>query len=180
MASVREQVSEAAITLLGTEGLRALTHARVDAKAEVPKGSASNYFRTRAALLEGAVDWMLQREVPLVAGAYSPETPDELARTLFDLFEEMTGPGRVLTSARLVLVMEASHNPEVRNALARARSTTEKIVIPAVERMGASDPELAMLTISAAFEGLFLQRLARGAEFDARPVLDRLVHAVVG
>jgi DNA-binding transcriptional regulator YbjK len=37
------------LKLLGTEGLRALTHARVDECAGIPKGSTSNYFRTRAA-----------------------------------------------------------------------------------------------------------------------------------
>ena len=52
------RVLEAAVELLGTEGLRALTHARIDAQAGVPKGSTSNYFRTRAQLLIGVSDWI--------------------------------------------------------------------------------------------------------------------------
>lgn len=43
------------IELLGTQGLRALTHGRVDARAGLPRGSTSNHFRTRQALL-GACD----------------------------------------------------------------------------------------------------------------------------
>jgi DNA-binding transcriptional regulator YbjK len=39
------RVLEAAVVLLGTEGLRALAHARVDEQAGLPKGSTSNYFR---------------------------------------------------------------------------------------------------------------------------------------
>jgi hypothetical protein len=51
VASTKVRALDAAIELLGTEGLRALTHVRVDLRAGLPKGSTSNYFRTRAALL---------------------------------------------------------------------------------------------------------------------------------
>ena len=74
MSIIRERVLDAAITLLGTEGLRALTHTRIDANAGVPKGSTSNDFRTRAAVLEGVVAWMYDVE-PSVSAAYSPDTP---------------------------------------------------------------------------------------------------------
>ncbi|MFA4841474.1 MAG: TetR family transcriptional regulator, partial [Agrococcus sp.] len=56
MATTRDRIAAAAIELLGTEGLRSLTHRRVDDRAHVPVGSTSNHFRTRAALLEGAID----------------------------------------------------------------------------------------------------------------------------
>ncbi|MGW4580354.1 TetR/AcrR family transcriptional regulator [Rhodococcus aetherivorans] len=48
--------------LLGAEGVRALTHARVDTRAGLPPGSTSNWFRTRRALLGGIVDWIAERE----------------------------------------------------------------------------------------------------------------------
>lgn len=179
MSSVRENVLEAAITLLGTEGLRSLTHTRVDARAGVPRGSTSNYFRTRAALLEGTVDRMVQLELPLVDVAYSPTTADELADALHVLFERMTNEGRVLTTARLVLLMEASHDEAVRTALARGRGTMEEIVIPAARRLGSPDPELASDALSACFEGLFLQVIARGTDVDAHAVLRRVVQSVL-
>jgi DNA-binding transcriptional regulator YbjK len=179
MSTVRTQVLDAAIALVGTEGLRALTHTRVDAKAGVPKGSTSNYFRTRAALVQGAVDWMVQLELPLVDVAYSPTTSEELATALHTLFEEMIGPGRVLTTARLVLLMEASHDPNVRAALGRGRNAMEEIVIPAVRRLGAADPVLASHALSACFEGLFLQVIARGVDVEAGPILDRVVRSIL-
>ena len=37
------------------EGVRALSHARVDERAGLPPGSTSNWFRTRRALLGGVV-----------------------------------------------------------------------------------------------------------------------------
>lgn len=177
MTTVRERVLDAAIALLGTEGLRALTHTRIDAKAGVPKGSTSNYFRTRAAVLEGVVDWMYAVERPSVTAAYSPDTPEELARALADLFEQMTGPGRVMTTARLVLLMEASHDTVVRDAMARGRTGMEDLIVPSVKRLGAAEPEVAFHALSACFEGLFLQKLARHVDVEAGPILERVVRA---
>jgi len=179
VASLRERVLDAAITLLGTEGLRALTHARIDAKAGVPKGSTSNYFRTRAALLEGVVDWMVQLELPAVGTAYAPDSPKELADALCELFDYMTGPNRVMTTARLVLLMEASHDTAVREALGRGRSAMEETVLPAVTRLGARDPKLAANALAACFEGLFLQRIARHADVDPDAILRTMVRAFV-
>lgn len=62
MADKREQVLDAAITLLGTKGVRALTHRGVDELAGMPQGSTSNYFRSRGALLEGIVTRLVERD----------------------------------------------------------------------------------------------------------------------
>lgn len=180
VSTVRERVLDAATTLLGTEGLRALTHTRIDAKAGVPKGSTSNYFRTRAAVLDGVVAWMYDVERPSVSAAYSPDTPEEFATALADLFEQMTGPGRVMTTARLVLLMEASHDAVVRDAMARGRTGMESMIIPAVQRLGSPEPELAAHALSACFEGLFLQKLARHVDVEAGPILEKVVRAFIG
>ena len=179
MRTTRIRALDAAIELVGTEGLRALTHARVDDRATLPRGSTSNYFRTRAAVLEGVVDRMYQQEAPAVSAAYAPDTPGEFARALTELFEKMTGPGRIRTTARLVLLMEASHDPAVRAALARGRTAMEATVVPAVKRLGAAEPEIAAHALSACFEGLFLQKLARHVDVEAGPILEKVVHAFV-
>ena len=49
-ATTRERALEAAVELLGSQGVRALSHARVDDRAGLPAGSTSNWFRTRRAL----------------------------------------------------------------------------------------------------------------------------------
>jgi len=71
MTPTKTRALDAAIDLVGTHGLRALTHARVDERAELPKGSTSNYFRTRAALLSGVVDRIVEREMAEVGAAFS-------------------------------------------------------------------------------------------------------------
>lgn len=179
MPSNRERALVAAVQLLGTEGLRSLTHVRVDERAGLPKGSTSNHFRTRAALLEGVVAWMVDRELPEVGAAAEPETVDELVEALAGLFEFMMGPNRTVTAARMVLIMEAAHDPALRDALSRGRAAMEATLLPALARLGASDPQLATDALAACFEGLFLHDLGRHAQVDARPVLALVVRAAL-
>ena len=47
----RGQLADAAIALLATSGVHGVTHRAVDQQAGLPAGTASNYFRTREALL---------------------------------------------------------------------------------------------------------------------------------
>ena len=103
MTPTRTRALDAAIDLVGTEGLRSLTHARVDERADLPKGTTSNYFRTRAALLNGVVERIVEREMPGVGAAFSPSSVDDFVDALCRWFAYATGPNRVLTTARLVL-----------------------------------------------------------------------------
>ena len=107
---------EAAVDLLGTSGLRSLTHARVDARAGLPPGSTSNYFRTREALLAGVVEHMVTTEAPVVDASVLPRTAEELATELTRLFDFLTGQNKTMTTARMVLLMEASHDENLRAA----------------------------------------------------------------
>ncbi|HEY1174567.1 MAG TPA: TetR family transcriptional regulator, partial [Phytomonospora sp.] len=52
----RGLVADAAIALLADKGTRGLTHRAVDEQAGLPQGSTSYYFRSREALLKGALD----------------------------------------------------------------------------------------------------------------------------
>lgn len=179
MPSNRERALAAAVELLGTEGLRSLTHVRVDERAGLPKGSTSNHFRTRAALLDGVLGWMLDTELPEVGAATAPETVDDLVEALVGLYGFMTGPNRTVTAARMVLFMEAAHDPALRDRLARGRAAMEARLLPALARLGAPDPQLATDALAACFEGLFLHDIGRHAQIDARPVLELVVRAAL-
>jgi DNA-binding transcriptional regulator YbjK len=116
VTSTKVRALDAAIELLGTEGLRALTHVRVDLRAGLPQGSTSNYFRTRAALLTGVVGRILERELPLVGATFTPTSADDLVEALCGLFAYLTGPNRLQTTARLVPFIEGSHDAGLREA----------------------------------------------------------------
>jgi DNA-binding transcriptional regulator YbjK len=179
MTPTRRRALDAAIDLVGTEGLRGLTHARVDERAGLPRGSTSNYFRTRAALLAGVVDWMAEREISELSPPAAPDSVADLVHALCGFIEYATGANRTQTTARLVLFMEASHNAALREAVSRGRAVMVSWIVPVLARLGASDPQAAADAAMACSEGFILHRIARDDETDPRPALELVVRAAV-
>ena len=180
MTPTRLRVLEAAVELLGTEGLRALTHARVDEQAGLPRGSTSNYFRTRAALLTGVGDWIVETELSQVgAAAAIPQTRADLVDMLCGLVEVVTGPNRTLTAARLTVFMEANHDPEIRASVSRGRTAMEEYLLTTLTRLGATDPLVGTHTLMACAEGVILHRIARHDDSDPRPLFALVVAAAL-
>lgn len=179
MTTRRERALGAAIVLLGTQGLSALTHRRVDAAAELPPGSTSNYFRTRDALLAGVVEAILQRDLAGVRPTLAPASVEELLDALVDLLDRTTREQRVLTTARLVLFMEASHDPVLREALGRGRTAIATALEPALRDLGAPDPAAGTATLLACLEGVILHRVARHDDGDVRAVLGTVLRGAL-
>ncbi|GAB3431985.1 TetR/AcrR family transcriptional regulator [Flindersiella endophytica] len=177
MKSTKIRALEAAVDLVGSQGLRALTHARVDARAGLPKGSTSNHFRTRAALLGGVLDWILERELPQVDTALAPASAGELVDGLCEVLDYLTGVNRPATTARLALFLEAGHDEQLRTAVSRGRALMEAAAVSMLARLGAADPVTAAGAIAACSEGLILHRIARHDETDPRPIYELLVRA---
>ena len=178
MTPTRTTALDAAIDLVGTEGLRSLTHARVDERAGLPKGTTSNYFRTRAALLSGTVDAIVEREMAEV-GVLAPTSAEDLVDALCGLIDYTTVANRTVTAARLVLFLEASHDPTLREALARGRAAMEASAVSAFHRLGARDPQTAATAVMACAEGLILHRIARHDTTDPRPTFELVVRAAL-
>lgn len=177
MTALRDRVLDAAIELLGTQGLKALTHRRIDEYAQLPPGSTSNYFRTRDALLGGAADAILEREVAGMEATFAPRSADELLDALVALLDRTTEDQRTLTTARLVLFMEASHSPALRETLGRGRAVLESAFQRVLHDLGAGDTAASARALMACAEGLILHRVARHDDSDIRPVLALVVRA---
>lgn len=179
-APTRERALEAAVELLGAQGVRALTHARVDERAGLPPGSTSNWFRTRRALLAGVVDWIAEREradfdptaTPAIAGL------DELIEGLRAMTELQAGPFAARTRARYALFVELSGDPEIGEPLRRQRHEferwTERLVISA----GIAEPVPATRALMALADGLLLHRLTVDPTLDMRPAIERAVRGL--
>ena len=60
----RRDLADAGLSVLAREGARGLTHRAVDHEAGVPTGTASNYFRSRDALIAALVERIGQRLAP--------------------------------------------------------------------------------------------------------------------
>jgi DNA-binding transcriptional regulator YbjK len=179
MTSQRTRALDAAIDLLGTQGLRALTHARVDERAGLPTGSTSNYFRTRKALIDGVRARLAELDTSSVGRSLLPASREELVEVLRGLLDHLTDARRVATTARLVLFLEASHDESLRESMTHDREAMESIVVVALARLGARDPVTAAAAVAACFEGLLLHRIARRDKSDPRPVFDMVIGAAL-
>ena len=113
MIDRRTALLDGAITVLGEQGVRALTHRSADAAAGVPIGSASNYFRTREALLDAVVIRIAERESRTwtLLAEHRLSTTADLAIVLADFAVDATTAHRTLVLARYALLVEAGCPP---------------------------------------------------------------------
>ncbi|MFE5672581.1 TetR/AcrR family transcriptional regulator [Agromyces sp. NPDC056523] len=178
-AATRERALEAAVEVLGTDGVRALSHARVDQRAGLPAGSTSNWFRTRRALLAGIIDWMAELE----RADFAPElleqpTPDSIAEGICAVLLVQTGPAATRTRARYALFVELAADPELLEPLRRQRREFEQWTDGLVAAAGIPDPVPAARALMALCDGLALHRLTVDPELDVRPAVERVVRAL--
>ena len=75
----RAQLADAAIDLLVAAGVHGVTHRAVDRRAGLPAGTASNYFRSREALLVATAERVVERHQADMAAAARPGRPDRHA-----------------------------------------------------------------------------------------------------
>ena len=126
MAITRERALEAAVRLVGEQGVRALTHVRVDTEAGLPKGSTSNWFRTRDALVAGVLVWIAEQEHAELTAAMEPaHTVDEVIDVFTRLLEDATGRSAVRTRARYALFLETTATPKAQPSMRAQRSMFE-------------------------------------------------------
>lgn len=179
-AGTRERALEAAVELLGSEGVRALSHARVDARAGLPPGSTSNWFRTRRALLGGLVDWIAERERADFDLADMPAIlrVEGLVDGLCAMADLQTGPFASRTRARYALFLELAEDPELGEPLRRQRREFERWTEQLVAAVGIGDAAPATRALMALADGLLLHRLTIDPTLELRPVIERAVRAL--
>ncbi|WP_084222976.1 TetR/AcrR family transcriptional regulator [Mycolicibacterium holsaticum] len=71
----RRELCDAGIRLLAEHGAKGLSHPRVDRQAGVPDGSASYYFRTRAALIHAVAERVAELDLPICGRSPRPAKP---------------------------------------------------------------------------------------------------------
>ncbi|GGN72174.1 hypothetical protein GCM10010112_40170 [Actinoplanes lobatus] len=172
------RATDAALEVLGTGGLHALSHARVDATAGLPPGSSSNYFRTRAALVAGAVDRLRELDAAdwqafLAAGP--PATPAGLIAAFTAFVEDATGRARVRTTARYVIFVQGVVEPALLDRLNADRRLITNWTAGILTDLGVHDPQATANTLLAAVEGLIMHRLTGFDTGTAGPRIDRLI-----
>jgi DNA-binding transcriptional regulator YbjK len=162
VTTTRERALDAAVQLVGDQGIRALTHARVDDHAGLPRGSTSNHFRTRAALLSGVTAWIAEQEERDIGAALAQPFDD--LDGFIDVFsaaiELLTGPHAVRTRARYALFLDAASEPELFAPLRAQREGMAAWARNLLVALGAQHPDTALHAFMAFSDGIVLHRLS--------------------
>lgn len=112
----RQALADAGISVLAREGSRGLTHRAIDAEAEVPIGTASNYFRSRSQLLAGLFERIGERLAPAPEDLERREretpSPALFADYVRDIVRRLM-TNREVTLALYELRLEAARRPEL-------------------------------------------------------------------
>jgi AcrR family transcriptional regulator len=181
MPRAAARIADAALEVLGTGGIHALSHARVDTTAGLPAGSTSNYFRTRAALVAAAVDRLRELDAANYRALLEAGPPTSLAGLIepFTAFvEDATGPSRTRTIARYVIFVQGVVEPPLLESLNADRTVLVTWTAAALKGLNVPDAQAVAGTVLAAVEGLILHRLTGFVSTAPGPEIGRVINAI--
>jgi DNA-binding transcriptional regulator YbjK len=161
----RTRVADAALDVIAAHGMKGLTHRAVDEAADVPAGTTSNHFRTRAALLAGVAERLEQRDLEVWAAdrqATPPSDPGALAERLTGYLAIFAGEHAELTRVRLTVSLDQPATV----VAGHARFIT--IARQMVEAAGVPDAEQRARWLADYCDGMLLHQLTarRGEPVD--------------
>jgi DNA-binding transcriptional regulator YbjK len=186
----RRQLTDAAIELLGSNGVHGVSHPKVDERAGVPAGSASFYFRTRKALLRAVATRLAELDVAdfsMMAELAEQTTQFTgtagLARIVMYVNSE---PWLTRAKARYELVLLAGRDPELAAILNESGQRLNTLARDVVTQWHPADstPDPALIEDQATatlalINGVMMTFVANQPAVDNPERLDRLIQGVI-
>jgi DNA-binding transcriptional regulator YbjK len=119
----RNELTDAAIEIVARLGLHGLSHRAVDEQADVPRGTTSNYFRSREALVVATVQRIVDLHFALIADLRAQYAEKADTVSVIDFLGDVVDhaltnfPGRYL--AFFEVSLESTRKPELRREIDR-------------------------------------------------------------
>lgn len=181
----RKKLADAGIRVLAAEGARGLTHRSVDAEAGTPRGTASNYFKTREALIAALVHRIGERLTPdpAVHAKLAERTPGPglFADYLRDIVARLTASPDV-TLALFELRLESARRPELAAIIGGWQREAFRADVEFNRQAGLPGGAEEIALFHYALDGLLLDRLTTPLDPDTSTdaIVDRLVSGLLG
>ena len=180
----RAQLADAGLAVLAESGARGLTHRAVDATAGLPAGTASNYFRTRDALLGALGERIFERLAPddavLAPLAERERSVDLVVEYVRYIVERLLGRPE-LSLALFELRLEAARNPALNAILSRTLQQGFDTDVSFHVQAGLPGGAEEVRMLHFAIEGLVLDQLTPGTgrRYDVDAVTAQLVRRLI-
>jgi DNA-binding transcriptional regulator YbjK len=170
---------DAAISIIASGGSRGLTHRAVDRHLGIAEGCTSRHFRTREALVSGAVARMVELDLKATDAVQLRATSrSEAARRIVSMVEAAVAPAnRDRQLARYELGLEAARRTPLRDAFAGNRD----LFLGQAERLlrdaGCPDPHRTAPALAVFINGVILDRvLHRQPAIQPEDLADHIRH----
>lgn len=176
----RRDLCDAAIRLLADDGIKGVSHLKVDRTAGVADGTTSFYFRTRSALLQAVAVRVSELDLKDLTAATDdgrpdPQQPSGLATLVM---RSARGTRLARTKARQELALQAVRDPLVDAAFRTYSDRFLALIRDAVLRLQHDQPDQALADRQAYVVMMFLsgvlqafaggdRRIRSAAELDA-------------
>lgn len=178
----RERILRATLRLIGEEGIGAISNRRIAVASQVALGSLTYHFPSQTRLLREALLLYVHEEVQRMrqiaaelrlTGSSAASAAAEVERIV------ARSSSRLEEIAELELHLQASRDPELREASERCFAAYEELAAAALAALGVPDPQRHARAVVAVMCGLGVRRLGSGRT-DAEGTADALLTIVAG
>lgn len=162
---VRRSLIEAAVSLLAQEGMRGLTHRKIEESAGVSQGTVKYHFGTLDGIVQAVLKYMVRVESANVMqvsaavirkaqeeGAIPAELWAEASQTYSALMQQPE-----YSLARFELVLHVARHPELQTIMREAR---DEVVRTTAESLPGANPEASARMVLALMDGILLHQLS--------------------
>ncbi|RVX44820.1 TetR family transcriptional regulator [Nonomuraea polychroma] len=173
----RRALTDAAIELLASSGVHGLTHRAVEKQADLPPGTASNYFRSREALLVAAAE--------RIAELHHADTDRavEQPSTLVDLLTESLLTAATTLRNRYLAIfelqLEAARRPVLASVLAGLQDTALHVTAGHHDKLGLTIPGEKIPAMIALYGGALFTLVSAPPGSVSRDVVRNVVQVIV-
>ncbi|MEV6865316.1 TetR family transcriptional regulator [Streptosporangium subroseum] len=177
----RAALLDAAIDVLAREGARGLTFRAVDAQAEVPGGTASNYFANRDDLFTQAGGRIYERLQPdeetVARHLEGAQDREKFAAVMRETVRRVAG-FRTGYLALLELRLEATRRPELRALLTRSVRADVDANVAGHRASGLPGDATSVRLLHMALNWLIVERLTLPEVYSEQEADDLVARAV--
>ncbi|TSE00180.1 TetR family transcriptional regulator [Skermania sp. ID1734] len=167
VVSARERILAAALHIVATSGVAAVSNRRIAAEAEVSLGSITYHFPTQTDLLRESLLSFVTDETRRLQ-----ELTTQLQDSVLTLAEAAATVERIARElsftegqfATFELYLQAGRDPELRDAAARCFAAYDDLAATVLGALGVPEPERRATAVVAAVTGAQLRRLATGSD----------------
>jgi DNA-binding transcriptional regulator YbjK len=161
-ADPRGRLLDAALAVVDSDGIRGLTHRRLEDEAGLARGSARYHIGTNDQIIAATLEHAALRDMRMIEAAWarlgldalagSKASIPKMAAALVSTFLENPGAIR----ARIELLLEATRRPSLKAETQRWRAHFVDTTELGLTAAGLDDPHTAALLLVAILDGLTL------------------------